>query len=359
MQREQQQSDRALAFRMSQSSEQQLASEPSAVDPAEPNAFNRIMASQRLNSQQLPPSSPFHVLGSSPEQPVDVASSWPNAMPGSYDSSWDQVSANPSHGFQGGNPSSFVLPSNAGSNSSPFVLPSNTGGNPSPFVLPSNTSGISGNASSSVQSMSPTEMGTVFSIGTLPTPNQSTTGNGFETLSQIINRTNSYDFVNGVDGFGNRLPAEIHDYVNHVVHDSKLDEKEIDDLLANIRPDMTIPETNRAGTPEGLKGALYRHQEIALTWMKDMEVGTNKGGILADDMGLGKTISMLALILSRPAKSKPKVMINAPTLLSVRYTNELVDKPDHWPIVSHEAMGRRDFIQSQRHAQAIRFRLPR
>lgn len=345
MQREQQQSDRALALRMSQSSEQQPASQPLAVDPAEPNAFNRIMASQRLNSQQSPSNNPFHVLGSSPEQPVDAASSWANVIPGSYDPGWDQVSPNPQHAFQGGDQSQFVLPS-------------------------SNPGGISGNVSSSVQSMSPTEISTVFSIGTLPTPNQygesssagqlqPATGNGFDTLSQIINRTNSYDFVNGVDAFGNRLPAEIHDYVNHVVHDSKLDEKEIDDLLANIRPDMAIPETNRAGTPEGLKGALYRHQEIALTWMKDMEEGTNKGGILADDMGLGKTISMLALILSRPAKSKPKVKIDAPTLLSVCDTNELVDKPDHWSIVSPKAMGRRDIIQGQKRAQALRLRLPR
>lgn len=158
----------------------------------------------------------------------------------------------------------------------------------------------------------------MFSIGAYPTTHQyggpssaarpqPALRNGFDSLSEVINRTSGYDFINGVDRLGNALPAEIHDYVNHVVHDSKLNEKELDDLLANIRPDMAIPETNREGTPEGLRGALYRHQEIALTWLKDMEEGTNKGGILADDMGLGKTISMLALILARPAKSRPKV----------------------------------------------------
>jgi SNF2 family DNA or RNA helicase len=40
--------------------------------------------------------------------------------------------------------------------------------------------------------------------------------------------------------------------------------------------------------------------------MKQMEDGTNKGGILADDMGLGKTISTLALMLANQATSRPK-----------------------------------------------------
>jgi len=50
----------------------------------------------------------------------------------------------------------------------------------------------------------------------------------------------------------------------------------------------------------------YEHQKIALSWLKAMEEGTNKGGILADDMGLGKTISSLALILSRPSSDRAR-----------------------------------------------------
>lgn len=131
-------------------------------------------------------------------------------------------------------------------------------------------------------------------------------------LSDIISRTSMYDYANGIDSFGNPLSdrlSEFTDYVQNAAHDPRISDKELDELLQNIHPDMDIPERNRDGTPAGLKSSLYHHQELALTWMKKMEEGTNKGGILADDMGLGKTISTLALILSRPATSRPKVRL--------------------------------------------------
>lgn len=255
------------------------------------------MTAQRLNSQQTPSSDSLQPF------PDEFAHATPQpnyGMPGSYDTGWDQ----PVTGF----PSAV----NAGS---PYQRhTSSTEANAS-------VGGTLRNAPSSAYAMSPGEISTVFSIGTLPASSrqgepssggqlQPAARNGFNPLSEIIDRTNGYDFVNGIDRFGRAIPAEIHDYVNHVVHDSKLDEKEIDDLLANIRPDMAIPAANRDGTPEGLKATLYHHQEIALTWMKSMEEGTNKGGILADDMGLGKTITMLALMLSRPARSRPKVNLD-------------------------------------------------
>lgn len=126
-------------------------------------------------------------------------------------------------------------------------------------------------------------------------------------LSRIINRTNMFDYTNGMDAFGNVLPDRLAHFLQDSFHDPRVTEQELDDLLQNIRPDMDIPEKNREGTPAGLKTALYPHQELALTWMKQMEEGTNKGGILADDMGLGKTISTLALMLARPATCRPKV----------------------------------------------------
>ncbi|KAL6854240.1 SNF2 family N-terminal domain-containing protein [Trichoderma novae-zelandiae] len=151
-------------------------------------------------------------------------------------------------------------------------------------------------------------------------------------LSDIIDRTSSFDYVNGVDGDGNSLPSHLMDFINNSFHDPRVTEQELDDLLRNIRPDMEIPEDKRDGTPEGLKNALYPHQALALSWMKQMEEGTNKGGILADDMGLGKTISTLALILSRPAKSRPKTNLIIGPLALVRQWEEEISKktkPSH------------------------------
>jgi SNF2 family DNA or RNA helicase len=134
-----------------------------------------------------------------------------------------------------------------------------------------------------------------------------TPSHGGGALSQIINRTSGYDLTNGVDGLGNPLPDRLTDYLTDVMFDTRVSEKELEDLLQNIRPDMEIPEKNREGTPAGLRSTLYLHQELALSWLKSMEDGNSKGGILADDMGLGKTISTLALMLSRPAEARPKV----------------------------------------------------
>jgi hypothetical protein len=112
---------------------------------------------------------------------------------------------------------------------------------------------------------------------------------------------NGFDLNAMRDHYGRMIDgqraAEIHDYIN----DPRKTQQEIKELLENIRPDAEIPKENREGTPDGLKYGLYEHQKLALTWLKSMEEGTNKGGILADDMGLGKTISALALILSRPS----------------------------------------------------------
>lgn len=74
--------------------------------------------------------------------------------------------------------------------------------------------------------------------------------------------------------------------------------------MQHISNDTEIPKENREGTPAALKYALYEHQKLALTWLKQMEEGTNKGGILADDMGLGKTISALALMQSHPSEDR-------------------------------------------------------
>jgi hypothetical protein len=88
-------------------------------------------------------------------------------------------------------------------------------------------------------------------------------------------------------------------------------QEEIRSLIKHIRPDEELQPEDREGTPEQIKYPLMEHQKLGLTWMKKMEEGTNKGGILADDMGLGKTIQALSLIVSRP----PPPGVRRPTLV--------------------------------------------
>lgn len=126
-------------------------------------------------------------------------------------------------------------------------------------------------------------------------------------LSDIISRTSALDYSTYTNPNGDAFDERLSNFLQDAYHDPRITEQDLDNLLKNIRPDQDIPEMNRDGTPAGLQRPLYPHQEVALTWMKKMEEGTNKGGILADDMGLGKTISTLALLLSRPATSRPKV----------------------------------------------------
>ena len=127
------------------------------------------------------------------------------------------------------------------------------------------------------------------------------------SLGNIINNTSMFDYSRDSDGIGGNLPDRLTHFLQDAVHDTRISDRELDDLLQNIRPDMEIPAKDRGTTPPGLRSTLYAHQEVALTWMSKMEEGTNKGGILADDMGLGKTISTLALMLSRKATRRPKV----------------------------------------------------
>ncbi|TGO31691.1 hypothetical protein BHYA_0432g00020 [Botrytis hyacinthi] len=125
--------------------------------------------------------------------------------------------------------------------------------------------------------------------------------------------------------------------MEYVINDPRKTEKEIKDLLENIKAEVEIPLEDREGTPEGLRYPLYEHQKIALTWLKQMEEGSNKGGILADDMGLGKTISTLSLILSRPStdRSCKTTLIVAPVALLRQWNSEIVSKtlPTHKPSV--------------------------
>lgn len=172
-------------------------------------------------------------------------------------------------------------------------------------------------------------------VPSLPTPfgHNVPVHRNLNPLSSIINRTSR--FGSGPEYYDltqDEMPDRLATFLESAYHDPRVTEKELDDLLQNIRPDMDLPEASRGETPEGLKHPLYRHQELALAWMTDMENGTNKGGILADDMGLGKTISTLALILTRKSESRPKTnLIVGPVSLVRQWEEEIKmkTKPSH------------------------------
>ncbi|KAF2753125.1 hypothetical protein EJ05DRAFT_480638 [Pseudovirgaria hyperparasitica] len=94
-------------------------------------------------------------------------------------------------------------------------------------------------------------------------------------------------------------------------------------LLENINADE-----DREETPVQLSIELKDHQKIGLAWLRKMEEGTNKGGILADDMGLGKTVQALALIIARPSPEKryKTTLIVAPLALMRQWEKEIKTK---------------------------------
>lgn len=152
----------------------------------------------------------------------------------------------------------------------------------------------------------------------------------FNTLpKQEIVQNNLHGFSTNPDDPSNRELLERYtDPVNYHTNDPTRTSAEIKSLLENIRPDEDLPVENREGTPNEMTYPLMEHQKLGLAWMKNMEEGSNKGGILADDMGLGKTIQALALMVSRRSTDPKRktTLIVAPVALMKQWEREISQK---------------------------------
>ncbi|PNY27197.1 ATP-dependent helicase, partial [Tolypocladium capitatum] len=326
--------DRELALLLS-SQESMPSPGPTtpAANPAHANAFAKLMATQRSNVRGP-------IANYQPTMPEVTYEGGPSlSMPGAYDAGWDNDILSvappvpPNSAFRGSHyalvpPTPPPFPLNYLQAGGTFITGARyqslgPGASPpemeNPFILRSQT----GPGQSPVRGFNP-------AFGMPPggfggTPSLPTAGG--VSLLDTIQRAGMLDLSSSMDPDGNAFPVRLSNFLQDAFHDPRVTEKELDDLLQNIRPDMDIPERNRDGTPAGLKSALYPHQELALSWMKNMEAGTNKGGILADDMGLGKTISTLALMLARPAISRPKTnLIIGPLSLLRQWEEEIAKK---------------------------------
>lgn len=152
----------------------------------------------------------------------------------------------------------------------------------------------------------------------------------FNTLPKHdIVQNNLHGFSINPDDPNNRELLERYtDRVNYLTNDPTRTSAEIKSLLENIRPDEDLPAENREGTPNEMTYPLMEHQKLGLAWMKNMEEGSNKGGILADDMGLGKTIQALALMVSRRSTDPKRktTLIVAPVALMKQWEREISQK---------------------------------
>ncbi|KAF6819465.1 SWI/SNF family DNA-dependent ATPase [Colletotrichum musicola] len=320
-------SHRADSFDMpsAQRNKSQRIHEPTEVIDLTGDDDGAVDLSRPQTQAQSPYGNAYASTSSSAWQPQSFGSGSTSVVPG-------QMGVDPfTSQYLGGFPGSLHSMYPNGSLNSSHVMPQYSHAPETSFqsaVDLSNPGTMPGSYLSSTDdedysSSSPFRSATDLLNGRLPRPNNNL------SLTDAINRTRNFNFLDLTDECGNPLDRRVASTMQDINDDPRRSREEVEALLRNVHAGMAIPEEDREGTPDAMRYPLYAHQRVALTWMKRQEKGTNKGGILADDMGLGKTISVLALMVSnkpdRPSDNKTTLIV-APLSLIRQWEDEIKKK---------------------------------